>query len=87
MVKFATVINIHVISKDKEYNYLSGRREREKLNRRLNKIERYMRIHHLISKGEYLNFGFGKHIRIPFIEQICHDRGWLLPCEHLTISF
>ncbi len=87
MVNFKDAVFIHKISKEKEYNYVEGRRRREKLNRRLNKIERYMRIHHLLFKGEYLNFGMNKSIRIPYIEKLAYNRGWIESGEHLMISF
>ena len=86
MIKFSNVVEITEIEKGK-YNYVSSLRPSIKMNRRLDKIERYMKKMNLMFPYEYLEFTHNpqKHIRTPFIEQILRDRDVILPYEHVKI--
>lgn len=88
MVKFKKYIDVYDIEKGK-YNFVCGRSRKEKRNRRLQRIEEYMRFHHLLFKNEHLAFSRShrkkKHIRLPYIENISKKRGWIENNDYLII--
>ena len=88
MVKFKNYIDVYDIEKGK-YNYVCGRSRKEKRNRRLQRIEEYMRFHHLLFKNEHLAFykTKKKHIRLPYIEYISRKRGWIENNDYLKICY
>lgn len=69
------------------YNLVSERRNAEKLNRKISKIELYMKLHELLFPYEYIEFVDTpqSHIRIPYIELICKNNCWIESNVHLKI--
>ena len=70
-----------------DYNKVLGRKHREREQRKLIKIENYMRENNLLFSNEFLEFTSCQksHIRIPFIEYICLNRSWIYDDEYLKI--
>lgn len=87
MVKFKHYIDQYEI--EKADNYVVGRHYKESTNRRLRKIERYMKVNNLLFKDEFLEFSNQpkKHLRIPFIEAIAREKEWIYPDENLKIVY
>ena len=77
-VTFSEYDILYDIKKD-DYNKVKRRKRKEYTNRQLARIERYMKKHHLLLKNEFLEFSYlpTKHIRIPYIENICRNRNWI----------
>ena len=84
MIRFRNYIDVYSVEKND--NYVVGRRDVERQNRTLDKIESYMRSVDLLMKDEYLEFSSisHNHIRLPYIEHICYRKEWL-HCGHLKI--
>lgn len=90
MVKFNYYFDQYDISKsNKNENYNPERRENENVNRRLRKIEEYMKKHNLLLQHEFLEFSDveQKHLRTPYIECICRKKHWLSKGEFLKIIY
>jgi len=90
MVRFRNYIYVSDIDEKRDYNFVDGRRKKERQNRRLNKIEIYMKKNHLLFKNEFLQFSdFSKvkHIRLPYIEEICRKNNWINNDEFLEIVY
>lgn len=86
-VTFNKKINVNHYKITNNYNYKSGRRESLIINRRLRRIERYMRKIDLLTKYEYLDFAHKKikHIRGDIINFISLQRKWIHMKEYLVI--
>ena len=86
-VTFSKKININHYKITNNYNYKSGRRESLIINRRLRRLERYMRKIDLLTKNEYLDFAHIKikHIRGDIINFISLRRKWINRKEYLMI--
>ena len=86
-VTFSKKIDIKKFKVTTNYNYIRGRRESLIINRRLRRLERYMRKIDLLIKYEHLDFANKpiKHIRGDFINHISRRRKWTHRKEYLMI--
>lgn len=72
---------------DKRYNYIEGRTKMKKQNRKLRKVERYMKKVNLLNHDEMLQFTkiHSKHIRGDYINFIAKERKMIKKKEYLKI--
>ncbi|QKF94646.1 hypothetical protein QKU48_gp1188 [Fadolivirus algeromassiliense] len=88
-VRFSKQNKTKVCTIIKKYNCVKNRRLKQKQNRRLRNIERYMRANDLLLNSEYLEFRkhHYKHIRGDYINFICQEEGWIGKKEYLKIIY
>ncbi len=86
-VTFSKKIDIKTFKAINNYNFINGRGESLRINRRLRRLERYMRKIDLLTKNEYLDFinKPKKHIRGDLINFISRRRKWINRKEYLMI--
>lgn len=89
-VKFSNV-RIKFVRSYKLSNYNGMLAESVRLNRKLRKTERYMKLHHLLGKGEYLQFvtypivPSNSHNRINLIEYVAKYQRFIENTDQLKI--
>lgn len=90
-VKFSENL-IYVITFQKNFKYDYPRNNQSwylgrKHNRKLRRIERYMRAVHLLNWNEYLELNImdTRHIRGDYINFISRERGWIKNREYLKV--
>lgn len=87
-VIFDDNLDITFIYEDKSYNYNEDYNDKKRyMNRLLYKMEKFFRKSDLLEKGEMLDISKypQKHIRLPFIEYIAKQRGWIYKEEFVHI--
>lgn len=87
-VNFSDNLNISLIYEDKSYNYNENYTDSKRyMNRLLYKMEKFFHKMDLLQKGEMLDISHDcqKHIRVPFIECIARDKGWIYGDEFIHI--
>lgn len=86
-VSFKENKHIFFYESDKKYCYMKGRTEKKDQNRKLRKVERYMKQNDLLYKDEMLEFirKKPKHIRGDIINFIAKDQKMIRKKEYLHI--
>lgn len=86
-VKFSKNILVHTYQVPAKHNYIRGRNKSKRRNRKLRRIERYMRSHSLLLKDEYLDYSkhAARHIRGDYINFICRKQGFIDKNRYLII--
>jgi len=89
-VRFNKLVMYNTFHRQNQYSYPKNNEQwlkNKSYNRRLRKIERYMRKNYLLERYEFLELNNyeTRHIRNPFINLISQEKRWINYDDYLNI--